>query len=144
MSFAAPTRERSGPALPLAGMVDVLFLLLIFFMTASTFRESELSLPVSLTPGESATAAVDAASSVVVTVTESNEIFFGTRGVGLSQLRGLLEEVLAVSPHEVLVVRSDEKSDAGVLLRILDQAELAGVRDTRTAMIRAAAGGSGE
>ncbi|MEM7576323.1 MAG: biopolymer transporter ExbD [Planctomycetota bacterium] len=139
MSFVAESRERTRPILPLAGMVDVLFLLLIFFMTASTFRESELELPVSLTPGESATEAVDAASSVVVTVTAENEIFFGTRASTLQELRRLLEEVVAVSPDEVLVVRSDEKSDAGVLLRILDQAELAGVRDTRTAMIRAAA-----
>jgi biopolymer transport protein ExbD len=121
-------------------MVDVLFLLLIFFMTASTFRESELELPVSLTPGESATQPVDAASSVVVTVTAGNEIFFGSRAASLSELRGLLEEVVAVSPDEVLVVRSDEKSEAGILLRILDLAELAGVRDTRTAMIRAADG----
>ncbi|MEM8494250.1 MAG: biopolymer transporter ExbD [Planctomycetota bacterium] len=141
MSFVAESRERTRPVLPLAGMVDVLFLLLIFFMTASTFRESELELPVSLTPGESATQPVDAASSVVVTVTEANELFFGTRATTLQELRGLLEEVVAVSPNEVLVVRSDEKSDAGVLLRILDQAELAGVRDTRTAMIRAAEGG---
>ncbi|MEM9753561.1 MAG: biopolymer transporter ExbD [Planctomycetota bacterium] len=138
MSFVAESRERTRPVLPLAGMVDVLFLLLIFFMTASTFREAELELPVSLTPGESAAQPVDAASSVVVTVTAENEIFFGTRAVLLGDVRGLLEEVLAVSPDEVLVVRSDEKSDAGVLLRLLDAAELAGVRDTRTAMIRAA------
>ena len=137
MSFVAESRERTRPVLPLAGMVDVLFLLLIFFMTASAFRESELELPVSLTPGESASSPVDAASQVVVTVTSENRVFFGERETDLDGLRSLIEEVLAVSPREVLVVRADVDSRTGVVGKVFDLAELAGVTDTRFAMIRA-------
>ena len=58
MSFATQTRERSAPVLPLAGMVDVLFLLLIFFMTASVFRDAELAVEVALPDSQSAAAEV--------------------------------------------------------------------------------------
>ncbi len=136
MSFTGESRERTRPILPLAGMVDVLFLLLIFFMTASVFREAELELPVSLTPGESAETPVDAASQVIVTVTDDDRVFFGARETTLAELRGLIEEVLAVSPRETLVVRADVESRTGTVGRILDLAELAGVVDTRFAMIR--------
>ena len=61
MGFATESRERLRPVLPLAGMVDILFLLLVFFMLASRFdRESVLPLVVrSTSSSESAFPAED-------------------------------------------------------------------------------------
>lgn len=136
MSFATDTRQRTSTGFPLASMIDIMFLLLIFFMTASVFREQELSLTVALTPSESAEETVDPASQIIVTVTKEDKIFLGQREVTLDELPGVLREIVAVSPTETLVVRADEDSRTGVFGRIVDQAELAGIRETRFAMIR--------
>ena len=138
MSFATQSRERSAPVLPLAGMVDVLFLLLIFFMTASVFRDSELSLDVSLPTSETAAAAVGPGQQIVITVDADDRVFLGEREVPMSQLRGVLEQLVAIAPNDAVVVRSDENSRAGTMVRVMDLAQQVGLTETSIATIRPA------
>ncbi len=138
MSFSTQSRERSAPVLPLAGMVDVLFLLLIFFMTASVFRDSEMSMDVSLPTSETAAAAVGPGQQIVITIGQDDTIFLGQRAVPMDELRGVLEQLVAVAPNDSVVVRSDENSRAGTMVRVMDLAQQAGLTETSIATIRPA------
>ncbi|MEO1237339.1 MAG: biopolymer transporter ExbD [Planctomycetota bacterium] len=138
MSFATQTRERSAPVLPLAGMVDVLFLLLIFFMTASVFRDAELSMDVSLPSSETAASAVGPANQIVITVDAENRVFLGEREVPIDGLRSLLEDLVAVAPNDSAVVRADQGADWGVGVRVMDLAQQAGLTQVQAATVRPA------
>jgi biopolymer transport protein ExbD len=133
MSFTTEIRQRSRPALPLAGMVDVLFLLLIFFMTASVFREQESTIPVDLTPAETAQADTSTGTHTVVTVKKDGTIYFGGGTVTLPTLRSKLTQLADQFPDEVVVIRGDRSSNFGLFIRILDLAKEAEVRDVRVA-----------
>ena len=87
MSFAAQVRERSRPVLPLAPMVDVLFLLLIFFMTASVFREQELQIDVALPTAEMAQPPATTATQITISLTADDRIYLGPRELTLAALR---------------------------------------------------------
>ncbi|MEX0744546.1 MAG: biopolymer transporter ExbD [Phycisphaeraceae bacterium] len=126
MSFTAETRERSRPVLPLAAMVDVLFLLLIFFMTVSTFRESELQVPVNLAPAETAEPGPGAAMSIFVTITEDERIYLGPQELALAELGPRLTRLVEQLPGESLVVRTDGEARSRLLLRVVDLARQAG------------------
>lgn len=138
MSFATSTRERSAPVLPLAGMVDVLFLLLIFFMTASVFRESELAIEISLPDSQTAESAVGPGTQVVVTIDENDQIFLGERPVAASELPILLRDLRGVIDKDSIVVRADEKASYGVPFYVLDEVKAAGLGDVSLGTIRAA------
>jgi biopolymer transport protein ExbD len=133
MSFTSETRERSRPFLPLAGMVDVLFLLLIFFMTASVFREQEPAMPVNLAPAESAQAEAGGQTHTLITVMDDERVFLGGNEVTLQELRRRLNELAAEFPNEVIVIRGDEASRWGLGLQIMDMAREAGLSEVRAA-----------
>ncbi len=138
MSFASPSRERTGPVLPMAGMVDILFLLLIFFMTASVFRDSELSMDVSLPTSETASSAVGPATQIVITVDANNRVFLGEREVPLDNLLSILLDLVAVAPNDAVVVRADQLSNTGIAVHVMDLAQQAGLTEVSIATIRPA------
>lgn len=129
MSFAAELRERVRPVLPLAGMVDVLFLLLIFFMTASTFREQEPAIEVALTPAESGEPGDANAQSTVITFTQDNRVFVGDREFSLDEIEAFITSLAEISPDETVYIRGDQYGDYGVGVRLLDYAKAAGFED---------------
>ncbi len=138
MSFATQTRERSAPVLPLAGMVDVLFLLLIFFMTASVFRDAELAVEVALPDSQSAVNQAGPGTQVIITVDADDRVFLGEREVSLAQLPGLLDDLATVVERDSVVVRGDQGASYGVPFAVLDMVKLAGLGDVSLATVREA------
>jgi biopolymer transport protein ExbD len=117
-------------------MIDVLFLLLIFFMTASVFREAETQLAVNLQPAETAEAGNQGAGTVVVTITEENRLVWGQQPVSESQLRDRLAQVHELAPDSTVVVRGDRGSDFGLGVMVMDLARQAGFVDVAVAAAR--------
>ena len=144
MSFSAPTRERSAPALPLAGFVDILFLLLVFFLTASVFKDAERQIPIQLYDAESAELSTEAGTQLVVTTTEAGEIYLGPRQVTMGELETLLGDLAERFPDESLVLRGDVESNHGLNMRVLDIARLAGITDVQLAQSAPGGGGEGQ
>jgi biopolymer transport protein ExbD len=138
MSFATTTRERSAPVLPLAGMVDVLFLLLIFFMTASVFRDQELSMDVSLPTSETASAEAGPATQIVISIGEDDRVYLGEREVPMDNLFGILRDLQEVAPNDSVVVRGDQVSNLGTAVQVMDLAQQAGLTNVSIATIRPA------
>ena len=136
MSFTAATRERSGPALPLSGLVDVLFLLIIFFMTTSVFREQEQLIDVSLPATDAQTAPAAQRAPVMITVTEEGLIYIGQTEHTLATLEQTLESLAETYPDEAVVVRGDRSSHLGVAVEVMDAAYGAGLRNVMLATTR--------
>ena len=134
MSFTSETRERSRPVLPLAGMVDILFLLLVFFVTASTLREQEAAIPLDLTPAKSAEAQAAAGTHTIISIKGDGRIHWsGGPAISLDALKTKLTQLVDISPKETIVIRGDKASNYGTFIRVLDLAKQAGVADVRVA-----------
>lgn len=138
MSFTAETRERTRPALPLAAMVDVLFLLLIFFMTASVFRQQELQIEVQLPTAETAETRGSVADRLIITVQEDDSIYLGPREMTVPELRERLEALAAGDPGQTVVIRGDQRSNLGRAVQLLDIAQAAGFTDAQISTARSA------
>ncbi|MEM7626036.1 MAG: biopolymer transporter ExbD [Planctomycetota bacterium] len=136
MSFSTQTRERSAPVLPLAGMVDILFLLLIFFMTASVFRDSELAIDVDLPASNSEVSEVGPGSQVVITVDADDRVFLGEREVTLSELPGILDDLRGVIEEGSVVLRADKAATYGVPFTVLDMVKYAELGEVSLGTIR--------
>ena len=119
MSFTAPTRERSGPMLSLAGMVDIMFLLLVFFMTTSVFREKDQLIDVALPAAEAGTSAASA-TRIVITITADDEIYIGEKRYTVAALRRTLRQLAAQFPEESVVIRGDRGSRLQTAVSVMD------------------------
>jgi biopolymer transport protein ExbD len=118
-------RPRRRPRINITSLIDVMFLLLIFFMVSSTFREQygiDITLP------EAETASEQDVDQHEIVVTEDGALFFGDQRVDEAGLREAMTRQLEAKPDSVFVLRADEKADFGLALRAMDIARSLGAR----------------
>lgn len=118
------TREEGGAAaINLTPLIDMVFILLIFFAVNSTFVKFP-GVDVEQPVAKSAT--VQQASTILIAITATGEVWVDKKKVDVRRLRGVVEQMLVESPDASVVVLSDEDSRTGVAVEVIDQARLAG------------------
>ena len=128
MSFTTTVRQRSSPMLPLAGMVDILFLLLIFFMTISAFREYDQQIDVSL-PATEVGETDDTPTQIVITITKDDEVYLGEKQYTHEQLEKTLGGLAESFPDESVFIRGDRASRLNTAVQVMDSAYKAGLHN---------------
>ncbi len=116
-------RQKRGPTINITSLIDVMFLLLIFFMVSSTFKE-ELGIDISLPKAESATS--QEVSSHDITVDGDGNFYYGEKQVDETGLRALLIALLKEEPDAQLVLRADQAANFGRVARVMDIARAVG------------------
>ena len=108
----------------LTPMLDVVFIMLIFFIVTASFVK-EAGIDVSRPPA--ATAERKERGNILVAITKDNQIWIDRRQVSPQALRANIERLHAENPQGSVVIQADEKSENGLLVRVMDAARLAGV-----------------
>ena len=114
--FNAPQRRRR-PTINITPLIDVMFLLLIFFMVSSTFRE-DWAIDITLPQAQSATS--QEVTSHEVVVDRLGVVYFQGEPMTPEELRRALGEVLAEDAGATIVLRADDQADFGRVLRVID------------------------
>lgn len=117
-------RAAGDEGIFLAPMVDVVFLLLFFFLVTGTIERRSSVLPIHL-PTASALVAAEAPKELRVEVDPLGRIFVEGRETTLSALGARLRE----APPKVLVLAADRSAMHGVVVGVLAEAKAAGVSD---------------
>lgn len=138
MSFAQPIQFQRRAGLPLAPMIDILFLLLIFFATTSSFQAEERDVPVDLPAAESSESPSTVATQIIVNVKADGTLLIGNEAYNLDALRELLTKVIADYPDERVVIRGDKTADWGDVLAVMDTARAVGVKNVSAATVKKA------
>ncbi len=110
-------RRVRRPAINLTSLIDILFMLLIFFMLSSTFR-NQLGIDIALP--KAATSANQENTGKEIAVDASGAIFFNETPVSPAQLRGKLVELLKTEPGAALVLRADKNASFQNVLTVID------------------------
>jgi len=134
------SKRNKGVELNVTSLVDVLFLLLIFFMLASTFKragELELNLPESSTSGPVGVGA--AAESVDLVLTEKGTLMLDGAAVTFETLPAQLSKLRERRPRAQILIQAEASVAHGQVVRLLDAVRTAGFKgvgigtDTKTA-----------
>ena len=116
-------QSRRRVSLDISPLLDVVFLLLIFFLVTTTFMPDasmELELP------ESTTATQSEAVPTMVTVGEDGGVQIDGDSVSIQELERTVASLLP-EEREKITVRADARVDYGVIVRIIDALRNAGV-----------------
>ncbi len=117
--------EKKSPKnrwLELAPMIDVVFLLLIFFMLTSIYAKPML--PVSLPEAETAT--VQEEPDITIGITRSGEISLNTKSITLDKLQEELAELLSVRRDKNMRLIADKEVNFGLVITVMDIAKKSG------------------
>lgn len=110
----------------IAPLVDVVFLLLLFFMlTSSLVRESAVKIRLP----QSRTAATERETIKTVIITREGRILFMDREVSLSGLQKAVREGMTGTAKDSLRIKADRDASVGLLMKVIDEVRLAGVRN---------------
>ena len=117
-------RDQDESEVNLTPMLDVVFIMLIFFIvTASFVKEAGID----ITRPPAATAERKERGNILVAITENDQIWVDRRQVDPRALRANLERLHAENPQGSVVIQADKESKNGLLVQVMDAARLSGV-----------------
>ena len=118
MNFSA-TRPRPPMVLELTPLIDVVFLLLIFFMVSTTFVSEESGLQVELPRSESRDLSPEG-TDVALVMTADGNIQIDGKAVDLDELKLILKASAEQDPSTLVVVRADRSLEHGRVVEVMD------------------------
>jgi biopolymer transport protein ExbD len=124
-------QPESGPtALNITPLIDMVFILLIFFAVNASFVKEA---GVEIERPSARTATVKQQANIMIAVTENDEVWVDNQRVDPKSVRGHVERLHAENPEGAVVILADEESRTGLVIEVLDQARLAGVDNVAVA-----------
>lgn len=111
--------------LDLTPMLDVVFIMLIFFIVSTSFVKAsgiEVNTPVA------ATAEKQDSASIMVAINQEGKVWVDKREVEVRTVRSIIARLHAQNPEGAVVIQSDKKASTEQLLVVMDQIRLAGVK----------------
>jgi len=116
-------RARIHSHLDIAPLIDIVFLLLVFFMLTSTFivpEAIELELP------ESTSANVTDTQPIIVAMDKKTQLSLNGERIELKQLRKAIEALLKQDKTSAITLKTDAHTEVQQLLQVMDEIRLAG------------------
>ncbi|MEH6617077.1 MAG: biopolymer transporter ExbD [Porticoccus sp.] len=121
-------RITEDPEIDLTPMLDVVFIMLIFFIvTASFVKESGIDVnrpPITTAPPENSKH-----QHIIFSITENNDIWLEGRRIDVRSVRANVERAHAENPKAKVVIEAHPKSKTNTFILVSDQAREAGVTD---------------
>ena len=128
------TAARKGRRQPLdinmAPLIDMVFILLIFFLVTTSFvKESG----VDVNRPTAATAESMQKAGIMIGVDKDNRIFMEKREIDMRAVRANVERAIAENPESTVVIVADRNSRTGVAIEVMDACRLAGAESVSIA-----------
>jgi biopolymer transport protein ExbD len=118
--------DGSDSDINLTPMLDVVFIMLIFFVVTTSFvKESgvEINRP------SAETAQQQEQANILIAIRPNGEIWIDNRSVDVRAVRANVERLRAEFPEGQVVIQGDRQAQIGLLVRVMDQVRLAGITD---------------
>lgn len=111
-------------------LIDMVFILLIFFMVTSSFTK-ESGIEVSRPTAESGTR--QETVSIIIAVSKAGDIWLDNQQIDIRSVRAMIESLHAQNPEGTVIIMSDKDARMGTMVQVLDQVRLAGVSNVAIA-----------
>ncbi len=120
MRLNRPSSAREEAQVDLTSMLDIVFIMLIFFIVTSSFvRESGVE--VNRPQASNVVSQKDA--GIFIAITSANDIYIDKRVVDVERVQATLEHLLLEQPEASLVIQADEHAYNGTVVKVMDAAK---------------------
>ncbi len=118
------SRNEGDAEINITPMLDIVFIMLIFFIVATSFvREPGIdpTLPAAETAEEKSH------GNVLIAISSSGEIWMDKRAIELADVRAMVEAILSENPESSAVIIADERANSGILIDLMAQIQAGGI-----------------
>lgn len=117
-------REEEEAAIDMTPMLDIVFIMLIFFIVTTSFIKEagiEVNKPIAANQSKQKSA------NIFIAVRDSGEVWLDKRQVDIERVSATIEKLLAEQPTDVVVVQADKDAKHGVVVKVMDAIKQAGI-----------------
>ncbi len=123
-------QEEEGEEINLTPMLDVVFIMLIFFIVTATFIKEA---GIQVDRPDTVTAEFQEDASILIAISSNDEIWIDRKEREPRAVRGVIERLHAENPKGSIVIQADEDSTNEMLVIVLEAAKAAGVKNVAIA-----------
>ncbi|RAP26613.1 hypothetical protein DID74_01700 [Candidatus Marinamargulisbacteria bacterium SCGC AG-333-B06] len=116
-------RKRNIPKIELAPLIDVVFILLIFFAVSSSLISNNQSIPLDL---PSAASSEQNTPDIVISVKKTKQIYIDSQKISFAQIPPLIIQAMSKNPETQIIINADKRLDYGFIISLLDKIRLSG------------------
>ncbi|MGC1481944.1 MAG: biopolymer transporter ExbD [Chthoniobacterales bacterium] len=123
-------RSRAQPeasGFQIAPMIDVVFLLLIFFLVTWNFSRDETELDVQVPTAREGKESRRAVGEVILNVKSDGSVIMNRRTMDLEELKGALARIADLYPDQAVVLRGDVNTEYKSIVDVLDVCRAANI-----------------
>ena len=128
-----PRRRRAAPTIIIISLIDVLIVLVVFLLTATTFKNQpavKLTLPE--TGDTPKPGAADEKPPLIVTVAKDEPHYYvGNRPVTMDKLQAELKVAASADPGTRLIIRADGGAEWRLVVKVMEFAKLAPIKNVK-------------
>ena len=114
---------------PMTPMIDMVFLLLVFFMTVSTLAQADRHVKLDLPESASSEVPDDLNGRGTISVNENGQIFLGAEKSTLRELKASIKDLLLQTPQLRILLRADQDTPYKAIKKILRTCAEAGAHE---------------
>ncbi|WP_341503573.1 biopolymer transporter ExbD [Gallaecimonas sp. GXIMD4217] len=117
-------RQEEEAAIDMTPMLDIVFIMLIFFIVTTSFvKESGLD----VNRPTAATATKKKSATIFIGISENGEVMMEKRNVDVERVRANVERMLAEQPEASVIIQADRNAKHGIVVEVMDQVKAAGI-----------------
>src|SRR5581483_4462021 len=126
MKFA-PKKKRA-PSIIIVSLVDILTILLIFFVVSTTFKKDQPEVQINLPESKTAKNTPAELEHAVVSVDANDEVKLDGKALAVDELENAVKN-LPDTRRSTLALQADKKASFGTIVKVMDALKLAGVKN---------------
>ena len=116
--------DEEESAIDITPMLDVVFILLIFFIVTATFVKEA---GIDVNRPDAVTAVKKEKANIIIAIHHKNEIWIDRRKIDFRSVRPNIERLHAENPQGSVIIQADKESKTETLIQVMDAAREAGV-----------------
>lgn len=122
--FFNQTEVEEEAEIDITPMLDVVFIMLIFFIVTATFVKEA---GIDVNRPDAATAVKKEKANILIAIGANNDIWIDKRMIDIRSVRPNIERLHAENPQGSVVIQADKESKTDTLIQVMDAARQAGV-----------------
>ncbi|QDP00640.1 ExbD/TolR family protein [Thalassotalea sp. PS06] len=117
-------REGEEAAIDMTPMLDIVFIMLIFFIVTTSFVKEA---GIDVQKPAAANAIKKPSANIFIAIRENGEIWMDKRVVDVERVSANLEKLLAEQPTDIVIIQADKGARHGVVVKVMDAIKDAGI-----------------
>jgi len=124
------TKRRKMPSITIVSLIDILAILLIFFIVTTTFKDKLPQLQINLPESKSASvSASEPKKTILLQIKGPGQITFDGKPTTPDQLPAAIRQVQQTYPGCAITMQADKEAPFGTVVSVLDALQSAGIKN---------------